>query len=786
MRIVITVLICVLAGGLFGQSFQKKQQLSLAIDSIESMHWADMDNDSLLDVVVSHKDNKQLHISVFVNVGSDPWTMQTIASVPYVSGIKFSLTDVNEDSKVDLQMVSRTQVNLFLNQGNLVFANTSFASPYPQLNQVQFVDFNANTVPDTLVVTDTKVRIGNAFDSTLTVTDFLVFDFDRNGFKDLMASGRDANNQPITFAWYFGSRLNVLSRTLVARLDGRLAAGDSNHDGFFDVAISGKNAQNELKTWFLNYSNRQYVKADSTVGLTDAQMLIADFTSDGLTDVAFRGLDKNNQPQNWIKTAQADSVALFSNIVAQAFGDYDRDGDLDWGYVKNDSLYVASNAVVAINKGPGTAFDPFAAQLFNKSFIYWEKPLDDHTPKPSLTFDLKLSNVSGLLVGSQFDADSKHRITVSHGNTGTANYALLKLQGGFNFEIQSIDNAFVPDSLSHTRGNCSGTFAPGSGCNIQVEDIVTCSSAPVQLTAPSSNALWFTFSAGYASTGSEFDVNVSSADTVFSFDPSASFCDKLKLYTLKRNPTDTVRIEHEQTVCKDQNITLQVADGWQNPVWKNNRNATVVSAPSVTHQVKADILFTVRAVNDYACALKETFAITMSDPVIALNGTHFQIIRGSSVQLEASGAESYVWQPSASLNNATLSNPIASPEETTTFTVRATDSIGCAAQAQILVEVFEEAFIPTMFTPNGDSRNDLLKIYGLTQASGFRFVIFNREGTTLYETTSVSDVSQTGWSGSVNGVQQPPGTYYWKVEGRLANGELLLNGKKTGAFLLVR
>ncbi len=99
----------------------------------------------------------------------------------------------------------------------------------------------------------------------------------------------------------------------------------------------------------------------------------------------------------------------------------------------------------------------------------------------------------------------------------------------------------------------------------------------------------------------------------------------------------------------------------------------------------------------------------------------------------------------------------------------------------------EAGFIPTLFTPNGDGKNDDLRIFGLTTASGFRFTIYNREGNVVYDTKDVSTAVYQGWNGASNGQMQPSGTYFWKVEGKGNLGEAItLNGKKSGAFLLVR
>jgi gliding motility-associated-like protein len=60
---------------------------------------------------------------------------------------------------------------------------------------------------------------------------------------------------------------------------------------------------------------------------------------------------------------------------------------------------------------------------------------------------------------------------------------------------------------------------------------------------------------------------------------------------------------------------------------------------------------------------------------------------GSSVNLLASGAQSYAWTPAAGLSNTTISSPTASPAQTTRYRVRFTESTGCVGEDSVLVTV---------------------------------------------------------------------------------------------------
>lgn len=56
-------------------------------------------------------------------------------------------------------------------------------------------------------------------------------------------------------------------------------------------------------------------------------------------------------------------------------------------------------------------------------------------------------------------------------------------------------------------------------------------------------------------------------------------------------------------------------------------------------------------------------------PVTIDAGTNTSICRGTSTSLQATGGLSYTWTPTGSLSNASIANPVATPDTTTTYTV---------------------------------------------------------------------------------------------------------------------
>ncbi len=102
--------------------------------------------------------------------------------------------------------------------------------------------------------------------------------------------------------------------------------------------------------------------------------------------------------------------------------------------------------------------------------------------------------------------------------------------------------------------------------------------------------------------------------------------------------------------------------------------------------------------------------------------------------------------------------------------------------AMLLVNTMDcdNAFIPNVFTPNGDGSNDYFTIR-LNKIQCFHMIIYNRWGVKLFETESV----EPGWNGTIqnDGSPAPEGTYYYLVDFCRFNGT---NGKLKGFLTLIR
>ena len=104
--------------------------------------------------------------------------------------------------------------------------------------------------------------------------------------------------------------------------------------------------------------------------------------------------------------------------------------------------------------------------------------------------------------------------------------------------------------------------------------------------------------------------------------------------------------------------------------------------------------------NSAACNASVTHTITVNPLPIADAGPDVAICNGSSTTLNASGGTNYSWSPSGGLSSTSISNPIASPVTTTTYTVTASSGPGCTAIDNVTVTVNS--------LPTADAGSDVL------------------------------------------------------------------------------
>jgi gliding motility-associated-like protein len=135
---------------------------------------------------------------------------------------------------------------------------------------------------------------------------------------------------------------------------------------------------------------------------------------------------------------------------------------------------------------------------------------------------------------------------------------------------------------------------------------------------------------------------------------------------------------------------------------------------------------------------------------------------GDSIMLRVTGALFYAWYPSGSLDSANKSNPIAKPLQPTRYAVLGIAQNGCADTGYVVVNIDYTMpdFVPNAFSPNGDGRNDVFCISGISYQKLIAFRVYNRFGQLIFSTMD----GFKGWDGNQNGRPCDAGTYFYFIQ----------------------
>jgi gliding motility-associated-like protein len=787
---------------LSAQQFETKFKVALP-DSVKQaeISWVDLDNDSLLDVlVVAAGLNNNQSLLAYKNDLTKGLIWQS-AFHTGMANSSYLLADADLDNDMDIILSGVLYLDsvtvLWENTGNFLFESNVITNSAGKVLKMADLDLDGieeliisgrdNNVPFLSIYKNTGNQWLIRDSLSISATSIEVFDLDKDGDSDFFVSGRNEEDSIITSVFYNEGDFLFSEDEIRTRVDGVSSSADLDHNGYFDVVITGIDSINQSICIFLmNNGGIFRTVSDSLVVFDKAIPFAADLNSNGKCDLNLLGFNASGDTVNIIQNDRQEVDTLnHTGLRSQVFGDFDGDGDLDLlQLLKNTlgyELVGAINKTDSVNRGPGAPINALGVTIFDRLFLYWDKPLDDHTPIESITYDLTLQSALDDLIVGEYDMIHNKRLSVSHGNNGNNNFVLL--QGGASaavaFNVQAVDNAF-----HSARPICNGTCTP---CvELDNEHINVCKNEQLSFTGGGS-ALWFSFSDGFLGQYDVFETKALDSDTLFSFLPGEAGCSAIKVYVIEISEKLVRETEALKYVCEGQEIELGVEPEWETAEWRSTETGFLSDADTIFYTVIKNDTVSVKLDNETGCQLQRNTILEISKPVVTLTGETFQILKGAQVQLNAEGGENYFWLPATGLNADNIANPVASPLSTTAYTVTITDSLGCTAEAKILVIVEPTAFVPNLFTPNEDGKNDDLKIYGLEPVDNFSFTVHNREGSVVYQTNNVTEVVSVGWNGAVRGNKQPSGVYYWRVKGEHLSGRrVLLNGKSSGSIVLVR
>ncbi|MBK7938215.1 MAG: gliding motility-associated C-terminal domain-containing protein [Lewinellaceae bacterium] len=201
--------------------------------------------------------------------------------------------------------------------------------------------------------------------------------------------------------------------------------------------------------------------------------------------------------------------------------------------------------------------------------------------------------------------------------------------------------------------------------------------------------------------------------------------------------------------------------------------------------------YTILIVDAYGCSTTaqvmveegDVVDISLEPKVVIKLGESYQINTQINIPLDEIGI--ITWKPGTGLSCDTCLNPLATPTTSTLYRLTVANKEGCEDTAPLLLAVDKQVdvYVPNIFSPEGDGKNDLFTIYadpdGVKNIKSFQ--IFSRWGEMVYESYDFPPNSTTiGWDGKHRGQELNPGVFVWYAVLEFADGtEVLFKGDVT-------
>ena len=340
--------------------------------------------------------------------------------------------------------------------------------------------------------------------------------------------------------------------------------------------------------------------------------------------------------------------------------------------------------------------------------------------------------------------------------------------------------------------------------------VAVCSGASATLTVnnpnPSFTYKWYDVSTGGSAlhTGNFYTItNATTAATYYVEAISSAGCvsDSRATVALTVNPNPSLAFLSDTAVCPGTNALLRIknsmdplvdyhwfptATGGAPVATGYTFNVIGVSAPSTWY---AEAITTAGCKSASRVPAQITLIAQLATPVVTVTNIAFSsltfswsAIPGATGYLVSIDGGNNFSAPSTGGNG--LSHTVDNLPGNTTVAIRVKaigvqpcETSAVAGPVSGTTLSTREIFVPNVFTPNGDGKNDVLKVFGNYIAT-IELRIFNQWGQLIFQTTDPA----IGWDGKHKGQLQPVGVYAYTLKVTRQDGTIVT---KKGSINLI-
>jgi gliding motility-associated-like protein len=334
-----------------------------------------------------------------------------------------------------------------------------------------------------------------------------------------------------------------------------------------------------------------------------------------------------------------------------------------------------------------------------------------------------------------------------------------------------ISGVWTPATVSNAA-SATYTFTPNAGqcatsttLNVTVTPATTPTFAPILpfcagATAP---VLPLTSTNGITGTWNPAVVSNTTSGS-YTFTPNAGQCATPINLPIIVAPTPTVNLGNDTIICTPNTLVLNATNLLSTYVWQDGSNAA-------TYTVTQPGNYSVVVTNAIGCSNTDNVDVTFSQKVNFTLGRDTTLCTGQTLVLDPNLINTtgltFTWQDGSAASSYTVNQPGI-------YYLDVTNECGPSRDSITVAQGVCKVFIPNVFTPNADGKNDVFKPLGTEFVTKIDVKVFNRFGQLVYSTNKVGAI----WNGKIQGKDAPVGTYAYiiKYTESTTNVEKLVKG----------
>lgn len=249
---------------------------------------------------------------------------------------------------------------------------------------------------------------------------------------------------------------------------------------------------------------------------------------------------------------------------------------------------------------------------------------------------------------------------------------------------------------------------------------------------------------------------------------SASYTDTILVYA-----PPSIVLQVPDTLCKSTGTygLNQMITGTLGGIWSGNQ----VSGNTLDLQNINDSVKVTYTISNPGCTVvvSKTIRVDKIDAAFVIDPVQGEAPLPIAIANTSTGAVSFAWN-FGNNTSSTESVPAITYDKEGIYSIllTATSSNGCTDTASVSVEVYESnIFIPNVFTPDGDIKNESFYPVLKNTVTNFKMIIYNRWGKKIFTSTD----QKVGWDGN----NSASGVYYYIINYSLPTKKKEFSGTVT-------